>query len=418
MSPAPPRASAGWWVIARRELLERVRSRWFIVVTLIGPLLLVAAMAVPVLIAQAGEALRARVVIVDQGSGIGPALGADLTGLGWEVTTAPADTENALLLSQIADERIDGFLRLPADLVQGEGRAIYQGDNAANQGAMGLLADRLTRVVSGARLSARGIAAADIQAALRPPAFETRHTTGRAGGSAGALVFIVGYLVVMLLYVAIVVYAVNVMRAVVLEKSNRVVEILLAAAKPRALMVGKIVGVGSAGLIQVGVWALALLVLGAFQSDLLGPAAAGLPPIDVFTVMVILVYFVLGFFFYASLYAAIGAMVSSEQEAQQVQGPIVMLLIVPIASMQLVTNDPRGVAAEVLTQVPLSSPFLMPMRHLLEGASPLSLVVSMAILALSTWFLSVLAARVFRVGILMTGKRPTLRELWRWLRYP
>jgi len=418
VSPPAQRGSSGWWVIARRELLERVRSRWFIVVTLLGPLLLVGAMAVPVLIAEAGGQERARVVVVDQGSGLGAALAADLAAVGWEVTTARADTDDSLLLAQIADDRIDGFLRLPPDLVDGAGLAIYQGDNAANQGAMGLLSDRIGRAVTAARLSAQGIDATDIQSALRPPAFVARHTTGRAGGAAGAIVFIIGYLVVMLLYVAIVVYAVNVMRAVVLEKSNRVVEVLLAAAKPRALMVGKIVGVGLAGLIQVGVWALALLVLGAFQGELLGVATAGSAPIDVVTVIVILVYFVLGYFFYASLYAAIGAMVSSEQEAQQVQGPIVMVLIVPIASMQLITNDPRGTAAEVLTQIPLSSPFLMPMRHLLEGASPASLLVSVAILAASTWLLGLLAARVFRVGILMTGKRPTLRELWRWLRYP
>ena len=415
---AGPRASAGWWVIARRELLERVRSRWFIIVTLLGPLLLVGAMAVPVLIATAGGESRARVVVVDEGSGIGPALGADLGAIGWQVASARADTQDEILLAQIAEDRIDGFLRLPPDLVSGAGRALYQGDNAANQGAMALLSDRLSRTVTSARLTAQGLSVPSIQAALRPLAFEARHTTGRAGGTAGALVFILGYAVVMLLYVAIVVYAVNVMRAVVLEKSNRVVEVLLAAAKPRELMVGKIIGVGLAGLIQVGVWALALLVLGAFQGELLGAATAGLPPIDVFTVLVIVAYFVLGFFFYASLYAAIGAMVSSEQEAQQVQGPIVMILIVPIACMQLIANDPRGTAAEVLTQVPFSAPFLMPMRYLLEGAGPLSIALSLAILAASTWLLSRFAARIFRVGILMTGKRPSLRELWRWLRHP
>ena len=143
-----------------------------------------------------------------------------------------------------------------------------------------------------------------------------------------------------------------------------------------------------------------------------------LPSVDASALLVILAYFVLGYFFYASLYAAIGAMVSSEQEAQQAQAPIVFILIIPVACMQLVANDPRGSAAELLTQIPFTAPFLMPMRYLLDGASLGSVVASLAILAAAIWLVTLLAARIFRVGILMTGKRPSLRELWQWVRHP
>jgi ABC-2 type transport system permease protein len=134
-------------------------------------------------------------------------------------------------------------------------------------------------------------------------------------------------------------------------------------------------------------------------------------------VLVVLAYFLLGYFFYAAIFAAIGAMVSSEQEAQQAQTPVMMLLVIPVASVQLIANDPRGPVAEALTQIPFSSAVLMPMRWMLGGATAIQLLISMAILAGSTVLVTRLAARIYRVGILMYGKRPTLSELGRWLRY-
>ncbi len=152
---------------------------------------------------------------------------------------------------------------------------------------------------------------------------------------------------------------------------------------------------------------------------LFGVDAGGwsVPPMAAVDVAIILAYFLLGYFFYAAIFAAIGAMVSSEQEAQQAQTPVILILVIPMLCVQLVANDPRGAVAEVLTQVPFSSAILMPMRWSLGGASPASVLVSIAILAASTYLVARLAARIYRVGILMYGKRPGLRELWRWLRY-
>jgi ABC-2 type transport system permease protein len=182
-------------------------------------------------------------------------------------------------------------------------------------------------------------------------------------------------------------------------------------------MLGKILGVGAVGLIQVGFWALVLVLVTTFAGDLFGPVSLELPKIDFGTFVVIVADFVLGYFFYASLYAALGASVSTDQEAQQAQAPIVLLLIIPVACLQLVANDPRGTAAEVLTLIPFTSPFLMPLRQLLDGATPLALGLHFVVLAGSTWMLTQLAARIFRVGILMTGKRASLSEVWRWLRH-
>ncbi len=132
---------------------------------------------------------------------------------------------------------------------------------------------------------------------------------------------------------------------------------------------------------------------------------------------VILVYFALGYFLYAALYAAIGAMVNSDQDAQQAQTPVVMLLILPVVCVQLVAGNPRGPIAQVLTLIPFSSPILMPMRYLLKGTTPLELALSMAILLVTLLAAVWVAGRIYRIGILMYGKRPSLRELGRWIRY-
>ena len=197
---------------------------------------------------------------------------------------------------------------------------------------------------------------------------------------------------------------------------------MIAAAKPRALMYGKIGGVGAVGLLQIVLWVAMTVVTMTYRGAILGAfgveaASWSIPPLAAVDVLVVILYFVLGYFFYASIYAAIGAMVSSEQEAQQVQMPITLLLIIPVLSAQLVVSDARGGAAQALTLVPFSSPVLMPMRWLLGGASTGELVASLAILAASTLVTARLAAKIYRVGILMYGKRPSLRELLRWLRY-
>jgi len=416
-----------WLVIARRELLERIRTKWFLIVTLLGPILMVGLIVVPaVLAAESGDA-AVRVVIVDEPApeGVAEALRAEMTKVGWTVEVAPATTAPADLLRRIRDDRIDGFLTIPAGAA-GENAlpviAVYQGDNATNQGAMFLMQRLLTDAVLAARFEKAGFSADKLSRMIAQPVLEPRHTTGEATGRSGAAVFIVGYAAMFILYLSIVLYAINVMRSVVSEKTNRVVEIMVAAAKPRALMLGKILGVGAAGLIQVAAWAVMALLTMRYRGEILGVfgvKAAGwnVPPIGLDAIAVVLACFVLGYFFYASLYAAIGAMVSSEQEAQQAQTPVVMLLIIPMMCMQYIANDPRGQAATILTTIPFSAPILMPMRYLLGGASAADVALSLAILAACTWGVAWLAARIYRVGILLYGKRPSLRELGRWIRY-
>lgn len=417
-----------WMVIARRELLERVRTWWFVAVTLLGPVAMVAVIVIPAVLAAGSAKEGVRIAIVDQGapgSKVGELLATEMGRIGWKVEVVPPDTGDAEMLRQIRDDEIDGFLTIPvgADAVPAiPVRVLYQGDNATNQTVVFLTRDLLNTAVLMARFERYGLTQEQLRDVISPPIFEPRHTTGETSGTSGTATFLIGYAVMFILYMAIVLYAVNVMRSVVLEKTNRVVEIMVAAAKPRALMVGKILGVGAVGLIQIAVWAAMGVITMTYRGEILGvfgveAGSWNVPPIGADAIAVILAYFLLGYFFYASLYAAIGAMVSSDQEAQQAQTPVILLLILPVACVQLVANDPRGPGAEILTMIPFSSPILMPMRYLLDGASGASIAVSLAILTASTWVAAWLAARIYRVGILLYGKRPSLRELARWIKY-
>jgi ABC-2 type transport system permease protein len=405
----------GWFVIARRELLERVRTKWFAIVTALGPVFLIGMIVVPILLAGLSHATK--IAIVDHTGKMADTIKAALEQQGdWTVTIRTDDPTEQALLDQIRDKQINGFLVIAPDALDA-GPVVYQGDDATAQLPMA----QLRSAAMTARIMAREHLSMGELGQLLAVNFSTRHTTGEAATASGGAVFILGYVVMIILYMAIVLYAVNVMRSIVAEKTNRVVEIMVAAAKPRALMIGKIVGVGAVGLAQLLAWTVMAIVVIHWREAILGlfglHGGFALPPLSAADALVILVDFVLGYFFYASLYAAVGAMVSSDQEAQQAQMPVTMLLVITMICMQLVANDPRGGAASALTLVPFSSPILMPMRWLLGGASALDVTLSFAILAASTWLVASLSARIYRVGILMYGKRPGLGELVRWLRH-
>lgn len=419
-------AHRSWIVIARREFLERVRTKWFLIATLLGPVLMLGIILVPALLARTGGdknriALVDRTAPADQSLHVVEQLQTVLTAAGWTVTVAPPQTTDATLLAQIAAEKLNSFLVVPANPL-GDGQFVYRGDNASSQEVQLTLFRSIAGVVVTARGTALGLTLPQLASLNAPPSIDSQLTTGQAEGSSGTAAFVIGYAVMIILYFAITLYGVNVMRSVVEEKTSRVVELMVAAAKPRDLMAGKIVGVGAVGILQLTVWlGMAVLTL-AYRDQLLGlfgvsSRGAVLPTLAFTQIVVVLIYFLLGYFFYAAFFAAVGAMVSSDQEAQQAQTPVTLLLMLPVACVSLVTNNPRGLTAQILTTIPFTSPTLMPMRYLLGGATLLQLLVSMLVLVVSVVVVVVLAAKIYRVGILMYGKRPSLRELLRWLRY-
>jgi ABC-2 type transport system permease protein len=286
-----------------------------------------------------------------------------------------------------------------------------------------ILFDAVARqVVLGKRAKHAGLDAVEFALLMKPVHVSVRHTTGEEEGKSGILTFLLGYMLAMFSYVAISLYGVGVMRSVVTEKTSRVVELLVSATKPNAMMTGKILGVGAAGLAQIAIWCSIGALLFSNQDSILHlfgaqPKASFLPSLTGAQIGVAVIAFILGYLFYSAMFAAVGAMVSSEQDSQQAQLPVSFLLMIGLAAIVAVTNDPRGATAVLMTNLPFWSPMLMPMRYFLGGATAGQVAISMGILAISTIVVAKVAAKIYRVGILRYGKRPTLRELVRWLRH-
>jgi ABC-2 type transport system permease protein len=412
-------------IVARRELIERVRTKWFAVMTLLGPLFMIAIIVVPAVIALRNDK-GAKVDIVDRSTGraagkLAAPIGAELEKAGWKVRVMPATTTDDEELARIGTDEINGFVTVDRDAFDG-GPIAYQGDNASSQ-----VVDRTIKIAVATAFHAVNAELAELtpaqrtQLAKKPNLLPSKLSTGEAGTS-GTGAFLVAYFLAVILYTVITLYGVAVMRSVVTEKTSRVMELMVATVKPRSLMAGKILGVGGAGLIQVGIWLLMGAAMLAYRDTILGwfglpNTGSALPAFAVSEIVVSLAFFVFGFFFYAAMYAAAGAMVSSEQETQQVQMPVTMLLVIGVLCLQVVSNAPRGSATVVMSNVPLWSPLLMPMRYLLGGASLGEVAISMAFLVASMLLVVRVSAKIYRVGVLMYGKRPGLRELLRWLRY-
>jgi ABC-2 type transport system permease protein len=407
-------------VIARRELLERIKTKWFVAITLLGPLFMVALVVIPAVIA-AKSSSGTRMDIIDKTGVLAQPLADDLRKSDWTVTIVPPTTDENVELDKIRRNQINGFLVVPADGVK-TSLSSYRGDNASSQFVAVYLQQAMIKAVTDARADLVKLSPEQREIMRGPIVVATLHSTGEAEGSSGMGAFLIAYILAFILYIVITLYGVNVMRSVVQEKTSRVMEFLVAVVKPRDLLGGKILGVGGAAMIQLTVWLAFGYVALTHRNELLGllgmkPSDTPLPSFALGDLVIVLAFFVVGFFFYASMYAAVGAMVSSEQDTQQVQMPVTMLLIIGVMCFQLVTSSPRGTTTMVITHMPFWSPILMPMRFVLGGASLGEVLISLGILIVTTLLVVRLAAKIYRVGVLLYGKRPTVSELWRWLRY-
>jgi ABC-2 type transport system permease protein len=252
---------------------------------------------------------------------------------------------------------------------------------------------------------------------------------GRSGsGQAGLFA---GIAIGLLLFMSIAIHGQNVMRGVLEEKSTRVAEVVISSVKPETLLAGKVVGVGAVGLTQQVAWVAIAAYLIQFLTPIVlkgvggggGAAVSGSPlggalgGLSIGLVAVYLGYFVIGFAFYAGLYAAAGSMVNSEQEAQQAAVPVMLLLLSTWLMVNSVMLAPNGRIAVALSWLPWSSPIVMPMRLGLASVSPISVAGSMLIALLGCVAAVWLSARIYRVGMLMYGKKPSFAEVAKWVRY-
>jgi ABC-2 type transport system permease protein len=407
--------------IVRREYLERVRTKAFLIGTLLGPVLMASLMVIPLMVAKSSGKLLRLAVLDDTGelrSAVERALVAARFAdrPRFEVVEAPGPegTEAALKAAVLAG-RLDGYLHLPADAVKA-GTARYFGRNVSNRMDLGLMERTVGEVLVGRRLASAGLDPARVKDLTRPLDLTTiRLSAGGEREDRGAA-FVFSIVLMMILYTSILMWGQIVMTSVIEEKTSRVVEVLAAGVPSTRLLWGKLLGVGAAGFTQFLVWAGSLLVASVAAA---GPLAGGmkLPEITPLMIGSFVLFFVLGFLFYATLYGAIGAAVNTVQEAQNFVFPIIMPLVIGMVCFPAVMESPDGGLAVLLSMIPFLTPLIMFLRIVVLTPPLWQIVASVVLLVLAIAVAVWAAARIYRVGILMYGKKPTFPELMRWVRH-
>lgn len=408
--------------VVRREYLQRVKSKWFLVSTFAAPIFFIGLTVVPILLESGREEARGRIALVDETGVLGRRVEAGLEGVGFTVELAPPGSEDSLR-AQTLDGDLGGYMVLDEEALI-RGHSTFYGEQGP--GAMRGMSMRGVVVQSAleARLAEAG-AEVDVGALFRGGTMDLQILADtNSGRSEDEPEFIGVFSGAMLLYIVVLMYAAAVMRSALEEKTGRIVEILISSVRPWELMLGKILGVGSVGLTQLAVWILCGTVafilgvpaLAAARPDLANPEAIaqGLPSIGM--VALFLALFLGGFFLYAALYAAVGAMCSTEEEAQQAQFPVVFLLVAPILLLMPTMQDPHSTWVAVVSMIPFFSPVLLYARAGAGQIPAWQIGASLTFLYVGVWVAAWVAGRIYRVGILMQGKRPTFPELWRWVR--
>jgi len=412
------------WVVIRREFVERIRTRWFWVMALLGPLFFAAVFVLPSVLASRGGVRQ--IVVVDATTG---PVGARITHLlndspMFRAQRVPASGEVVdSLTTEVEQKRLGGFL-IVTDAAADSGKAEYRGSNVSGFATVGALERTIGEVVSAVRLEREGVDPRVVARARIPVRLETKKIAGgKTTGETAAQSFSLAYFMGIILYTAILLYGINVMSSVLEEKTTRIVEVLVSSLRPFQLMLGKVLGVGAVSIFQFLIWGVSARLLFTHRPAFLTGRDVGeadqifqVPHVSGATAAVFITYFLGGFFLYSAMFAAVGAISSSEQEARQAQQPISWLLVLSFVSMFGMLNDPGSAFAITLSLIPFSSPIAMPVRWAAGNLPTYEMALSFGILGVSIVAVTWIAARIYRVGMLMTGKRPNLRELVRWVR--
>lgn len=443
--------------VVKREYVQRVRSRMFVIVTLGAPLMFALFTVVPILIAGIKAGGPSRVAVVDETGRMfarvrdslkNPQSGRD-EDEGEEVpeaargamnqnsrarmeqaakATAPSyeveevavegrslDELKARLNERVGRDELDTYLILPRDVLSG-GDVEFYTRNVGDMFTRGQVKNALVRAVRDARLDERGVGPEVMRAVNQPVRMRAAKVGGGGGeddrGQGFFLVFGAGFVI----YLTILMYGQVVLGAVIEEKETRIAEILFSSIRPFTLMSGKLVGVSLVALTQFAIWGLALVGLGAYFAERSGSVA--IPQVSVGVYAYVVLFFLMGYFIYATLYALVGSMVTTSQEGGQLAMPIILLLVVGFYLAFPVIRSPNSSFAVWVSMVPFFAPITMLIRIVAQEPPlwqiALSLGIGFVTVALMLW----LAGRVYRVGMLMYGKRATIPEMLKWVRQP
>jgi ABC-2 type transport system permease protein len=410
-------------LIARREYLEQIRSKSFRITTILVPLGLMVLMGI---IYMAGRKAGGSKHLVIASSDM--VLAGDIrTQLKDDKDTqadqvevlAPIKLEDrAALVERVRTKQIDGFLWIDATTGK-EPEALYESQSSGDIIIEGQLSAALNRGLVHERLTASGIKLGDVDTLLKKTEIETKQISkdGKEVTSNAATSFFKGYLMAILLLMTTMIYGLNVARSVLQEKTSRIFEVMLAIAKPTDMLAGKLIGTGLVGLTQIAIWAVAGAAVAG--SALAGPILSGSLSVHFSWVegLFFSIYFVLGYLLNAAFFAGLAATCETEQELQMYTPLAALPTWISFGMIMIVVNNPNSALSIAVSLFPLTAPIIMMLRMGAQMPPIWQFAASISIMLVSIWGVLWFSSRLYRVGILMYGKRATLPEIFRWLRY-
>ena len=423
-------------IIARSEFMRRVTSRKFVILTLLGPLLIVAFLTVVVLIAATTIDGDSRTIALVDETGV---LSTRVLAL-WTSDHVLVEADGSTVRQDVLDGRYDGYMLLPAEMIDDPSvRPQYFAGEGGGLNIQVQLEGRVERALEDYLLERQNVSPSVRDILDRNVNVDAvmLSSEGEEAGSTFSYSAI-GYLMGMLMYITMLLYGTVVMYGAIEEKSTRVVEIIVSSVRPSELLMGKILGIGTMGLVQMLIWTLMIVAVQMFAGVVAGffvdPAATGLaadasaddvlaaagirlPDISPMLFVWFLLYFLGGYLLYASIFAAVGILVESPQDAQSLMLPVILPIIVSIMFLGPVIESPQSSLAVALSMVPFTSPVLMVVRLAVTNVLWWEVLLSLALLGGgflgSVW----LSARIYRTGLLMYGKKINLLDVVRWFRY-
>jgi ABC-2 type transport system permease protein len=425
------------FVVFKREYLERVRSKWFIIATVLGPVFMGLITVMPIVLAARtkSSAQLSNVVIIDAtGSDLGARVSQALLSTTPEapaprvrvVKAEQVPAEETRATTEVMQRGAVGYLVLDANTLGGK-EMRYAGRNATALIDVQSIERMVRQSLLNMRLEREGIDPSRV-AMLTAVRLETKtekiSDRGKEAGSGLASLFF-GYGIALVLYMMIAIYGQSIMRGVLEEKTTRVAEVVVSSVKPDVLLTGKIIGSGAVAVTQVTAWLAMSFLMYLVRVPILksfgaAPAMMGgamkIPTVAPMIGVALFLFFVLGFAFYAALFGAVGAMVSNQEDIQQAATPVMLMLVSSIIFMQPILLNPSSTLAVTMSILPFSAPLMMPLRMALVAVPWYEIVGSLASVTVGCVIAIWLSARIYRVGLLMYGKRPSFRELGRWIR--
>lgn len=431
-------------LVIRREFLERVKKKSFIITTILMPVFMLAMMAAPALIMMVTGSEERDITVIDETGTIGARLQSDKE-------THFTLLESTPLESALADTEVAGVLYIPAGIMEGKVSPRLYTNGSSSIALESNVSSQIDGIIEEERLKQYDIENLDkileeVHSDVKLMSIRNDKEDGESQSASAAVSYLIGIILTFLLYMCLLLYGQMVMTSIIEEKNNRVLEIVVSSVKPTHLMLGKICGIGLVAVTQILIWGVLIAAMSAFVLPAIIPdtaltemsalnagtldATSASMDVEILQAMslmsnvgyilqlfgLLILFLIGGFLLYAAIYAAIGSAVDNIQDASQLQSFVIFPIIIGIIFGMTAASDASSPAAIWTSFIPFTSPMVM-MARVPSGIPMWEIGLSLAILYASFLLMVWIAAKIYRVGIFMYGKKPSIKDLIRWARY-